>query len=72
MPKVSVIIPAYNEELYVEEAVLSALNQTIKDQKKGLTNPPSGFCFVEGGLLTIGGLCILLLVLISMYLSFKK
>jgi glycosyltransferase involved in cell wall biosynthesis len=31
MPKVSIIIPIYNVERYVEECILSVMNQTLKD-----------------------------------------
>lgn len=31
MPKISILIPAYNREKYLEECVHSALNQTYKD-----------------------------------------
>ena len=31
MPKVTVIIPAYNAEPYIEQCANSVLNQTLKD-----------------------------------------
>ena len=31
MPKISIIIPVYNVEKYIEECLNSILNQTIKD-----------------------------------------
>ena len=31
MPKVSVIIPVYNVERYVEKSIQSVLNQSMKD-----------------------------------------
>ena len=31
MPKVSVIIPVYNEEKYLQECLNSVINQTLKD-----------------------------------------
>lgn len=30
-PKVSIVIPAYNHELYIEEAIYSAVHQTYKN-----------------------------------------
>lgn len=41
MPKVSVIIPVYNSEFYLEEAVQSVLNQTLEDFEIILVNDKS-------------------------------
>ena len=30
-PKISVIVPIYNAELYLEECIHSVLNQTLRD-----------------------------------------
>ena len=31
MPKISVIVPVYNAELYIEKCISSIANQTMKD-----------------------------------------
>ena len=31
MPKVSIILPTYNGQAYIEEAIISILNQTFRD-----------------------------------------
>ncbi len=41
MPLVSVVIPVYNQEEYVEEAVWSALNQTLHDHEVIVVNDGS-------------------------------
>ena len=33
MPKVSIVIPCYNVENYVKDAIDSAISQTIKDKE---------------------------------------
>ena len=41
MPKVSVIIPVYNVERYVEKSIQSVLNQSMKDIEIILVNDGS-------------------------------
>lgn len=41
MPLVSVVIPVYNQEEYVEEAVASALHQTLRDHEVIVVNDGS-------------------------------
>ena len=38
MKKVTIVIPVYNREKYIEKAITSVLNQTLKDWKMIIIN----------------------------------
>ena len=48
MPKVSIILPVYNVEHYIRQALDSIVNQTLSDIENDFTNTFNISTFIEG------------------------
>ena len=49
MPKVSVLIPIYNCEKYLEKCIKSAINQTLKETEEIEKIPDGSEIIIDGG-----------------------